>query len=111
MDNENRIPQDPIGSELVQEDASFADIVAQFVEGLSNRLTRIEEAINTADFESLRTAAHQLKGSGGGYGYPTVSEAAAKIEREAKARALDECVESFEQLKQLCERVVVSPDE
>ena len=110
MSNESQCIQDIIGSELVREDPSFAGIVVQFVEGLSHRVTTLEEAINARNFESLGIAAHQLKGSGGGYGYPIISDQAAKLEREAKKRAYSDCVKSFEQLKQLCERVVVSAD-
>jgi len=99
-----------IGSELVQEDPSFADIVVQFVEGLSRRVATLEEAVSAADFDALRIAAHQLKGSGGGYGYPALSDQAAKLEHEAKEHALEDCIESFKTLKQLCERVVVSAD-
>jgi len=110
MSNESQCIQDMIGSELVREDPSFADIVVQFVESLSQRITTLEEAINARDFQALGIAAHQLRGSGGGYGYPILSDQAAKLEREAKERALSDCVKSFEQLKQLCERVVVSAD-
>ncbi len=110
MSNESQCIQDMIGSELVREDPSFAGIVVQFVEGLSHRVTTLEEAINARDFESLGIAAHQLKGSGGGYGYPDLSNQAAKLESEARERVLDNCVKSVEQLKQLCSRVVVSAD-
>lgn len=101
----------PIGSELVREDASFADIVLQFVNSLSERVNRMEEAIRAADFEALRVAAHQLKGSGGGYGYPVLTERAAELERKAKMKTIDECVAALNELKQICSRVVVEPTE
>ena len=110
MRNEDQHSQDLIGSDLVREDSSFAGIVVQFVEGLNHRVTTLEEAVNAGDFQALGIAAHQLKGSGGGYGYPMLSDQAAKLEREAKKRAREDCVKSFNQLKKLCERVVVSAD-
>jgi HPt (histidine-containing phosphotransfer) domain-containing protein len=100
---------DPIGSQLLRDDPSFADIVSEFVNGLSGRLTAMEEAIRDADFEALRVAAHQLKGSGGGYGYPVLSEKAAKLEQYAGMQAQEDCVNSFNDLKELCARVVVEP--
>ena len=63
MTDDLQTPDGPIGSDLLKEDPSFADIVVQFVEGLSNRLATMEEALNTSDFQALRVAAHQLKGS------------------------------------------------
>ncbi len=111
MSSDNQDPQDLIGSELVREDSSFADIVVQFVEGLQERLDTMEAAINAADFESLRVVAHQIKGSGWGYGYPILSQQAAELEKRAKERVLDDCVAIFDDLKKLCDRVVINPDQ
>lgn len=97
---------EPIGSELISEDASFADIVMQFVDGLGERLNKMEQAMSAADFESLRVAAHQLKGSGGGYGYPILTERAASLERQAKSKSLDACQTTLDELKQICNRIV-----
>ncbi len=109
MTDEQQLPEEPIGSELLRDDPSFADIVLQFVDGLGDRLAKMEEAIAAADFEELRVAAHQLKGSGGGYGYPALSNQAADLERHARAKVLENCAEALEVLKKLCQRVVVDP--
>lgn len=108
MIDKQRTTDDPIASELMRDDPSYADIVVQFVEGLSNRLATMEEALNISDFQALRVAAHQLKGSGGGYGYPVLTERAAELERHAKESLSDRCGKELEELKQLCARVVVS---
>ena len=107
MADRNQNPDGDIGSDLVREDASFAELVTQFVAGLSERVTRMEDAIRAADFDALQVAAHQLKGSGGGYGYPILTVRAAQLERHARNQALDQCVEAIEELKTICERVVV----
>ena len=99
----------PVGSELLRDEPSFADIVLEFVDGLGTRLQTMEDAIRQRDFEALRVAAHQLKGSGGGYGYPTVSERAAEVEQHAKIQALDDCISSLDDLRHLCDRVIVEP--
>lgn len=96
-----------IGSELVQEDAAYEDIVVQFIEGLSGRLATMEDALREADFETLRAAAHQLKGSGGGYGYPILTKFAAELETLARAQALQQCVSQVDELKGLVKRIVV----
>ncbi len=107
----NDSPQTPIPSELVREDPSFADIVIEFVDGLEDRVRAMEEAINQSDFEALRTAAHQLKGSGGGYGYPDLSTTSAELEQYAKAEGLEGCQNVLNDLKSLCGRVVVGDGE
>ena len=111
MTDKNGQPDDAIGSDLIREDASFIDIVAQFVTGLSDRVKRMDEAMRAADFEALRVAAHQLKGCGGGYGYPILTQRAAQLERHARDQALDECATALDELRAVCERVVVAPDD
>ena len=99
---------EPIASELVLEDESFEEIVTQFVEGLEERVKTMQDALNTTDYEALRVAAHQLKGSGGGYGYPALTHQAAELEKLATDRALDHCIAEFDKLKELCSRIVVN---
>ena len=111
MANEDQKPRDPIGSDLVKEDPSFSEIVVQFVEGLARRLATMEDAIRAGDFEALSTAAHQLKGSGGGSGYPILTERAAKLEQCARQHTIEDCTSAFAELRELCERVVVSDEE
>lgn len=103
-------PNDPIPSDLVRDDPSFADLVLDFVNGLSQRLETMEDAMHTKDLESLRRAAHQLKGSGGGYGYPVLTQHAGELEQSAKAGALEACTTELAELQSLCKRIVVSPD-
>jgi len=98
---------DPIPSDLVKDDPDYADIVVTFVEGLKDRLADMEDALRQSDFDTLRTTAHQLKGSGGGFGYPILTEHATRLERLAKARALQECIDAIGELKGLASRVVV----
>jgi len=107
MADRNTNQNGDIGSELVRENVLFADIVSQFVAGLSERVARMEDAIRMADFDALQVAAHQLKGSGGGYGYPILSYRAAQLEKYARDRALEQCLDSIEELKGLCEHLVV----
>ena len=110
MAGETPKPEDIIGSDLVREDVSFTQIVLEFIQGMDNRLEAMERAIRISDFEALRIAAHQLKGSGGGYGYPVLSQRAAELETHARAGLVDECMQAFSELKTVCERVVISTD-
>jgi len=66
-------------SELV-EDPDMAELIGQFLADLPGRVDAIGVALD--DNDRLRTAAlaHRLKGAAGGYGYPTISEAARTLE-------------------------------
>lgn len=102
-DHESR--PDPLESELVRQDPSLAEIVIEFVEALPERIKQMEESLNASDFEALRTTAHQLKGSGGGYGYDLVTQQARELELHAASQASEECVRGVRELAALAARI------
>lgn len=77
----------PLRSTLVAEDPDMRDIVEAFVGGLGARAAEFAAAHNALDWERLSVLAHQLKGAGGSYGYPTLSSLAATMERAFRDRA------------------------
>ena len=105
MPDANPDEGNPILSELMQEDPSYEGLVADFVGRLADRVTQLEGAIRAADFEAIRVTAHQLKGSGGGYGYPIITDVAAKLERQATGEALDDCINAITELRSITGRV------
>ena len=97
----------PIGSNLLEDDPSFEEIVVEFVEALANRVHDMEDALRAADFGKLQTLAHQLKGCGAGYGYPIVTERAAILEQCAKKRVAHGCTAAVDEMGEICSRIVV----
>ena len=97
----------PIPSELVQQDEEFANLVADFLNAIPERIGRIETALAEQDFAALRSYAHQLKGSGGGYGYPMLTTSAAQLEQQAVAAELQACQAGVEELKNLVSRLAL----
>jgi CheY-like chemotaxis protein len=81
--NESTAKTDVLVSQLAN-DTDLADLIEEFVSELPSRLNAIEKACVEHDLDTLSTLAHQLKGSAGGYGYPSISEAAAQLEQAAK---------------------------
>ncbi|MCP4592838.1 MAG: Hpt domain-containing protein [bacterium] len=110
MADDPRPPDDPIPSDLVRQDESFADLVQDFVEGLGQRVSEMQEAVSRSDFLALRSLAHQLKGSGGGYGYAQLTELASRLEQDAMAETLPPCQQALDELKVTVSRVVVRLD-
>ncbi len=70
-------------SELI-DDPDLGDIVGDFAEGLSVRLEEMRQSSSNNDHERLQRLSHQLKGAGGSYGYPMLTEAAKALEDAAK---------------------------
>ena len=61
--------------------------IAQFVARLPERVTSLETQLREGLFEELRRGVHQLKGAGGGYGFPEITTCAAAVEKTIKAEA------------------------
>jgi signal transduction histidine kinase/CheY-like chemotaxis protein/HPt (histidine-containing phosphotransfer) domain-containing protein len=75
-----------IVSELA-DDEEMTELVQRFTAGLPAQATRLEEAHGASERETIRRLAHQLKGAAGGYGYPTITQAASRLEQEAREGA------------------------
>ena len=55
---------------------SLAASRANPAEDLKKDITRVEKAFEDGDTEDLKTITHQLKGSAGSYGFPTITQQA-----------------------------------
>ncbi len=80
-------PQNEKGA-LVSElagDEDMVELVEMFVEELPDRVSAMEKALADQDFETLAGMTHQLKGAAGGYGFPTITDAAKEAEATSKA--------------------------
>ncbi len=71
-------------SHLIQEDPELRDVVEEFVQGLGARVEELRQAHDQMDWDTLTTLAHRLKGAGGSYGYPDISQLCARIEQDAR---------------------------
>ncbi len=61
-------------------DQVFLDLVGEFVDVLPERIEEIRQAASLSDWTTVTSLAHQLKGSGGGFGFSEVSTTAAVVE-------------------------------
>jgi signal transduction histidine kinase/DNA-binding NarL/FixJ family response regulator len=86
-----------IAEELRPMDADSANAAMQhailgFVSRLPARVNSLASLAASQDMDELRRLVHQLKGAGAGYGFPKITEAAAKAESLIKATAEVEAV-------------------
>jgi HPt (histidine-containing phosphotransfer) domain-containing protein len=107
MPNPQEPDEGPAFSELAAADEKFGVLVQEFLNSLDRRLADLGSALSSSDYQRLRSLAHQLKGTGGGYGYPALSERAAELERLALAGEFDACRRSIEDLSTLMARLAV----
>ena len=97
-------PVDAIHSDYA-DDPDLADVLEQFVAGLDTQVTAMREALDGSYHEELQRLAHQLKGAGGGYGYPALTEEAAILEQAAKAGDTEQARLTLRRLTDLCQAI------
>lgn len=62
------------------------DIMPLFLDTVSKNISSIHDALQSGDFETVRTLGHRMKGAGGGYGFDRVTELGREIEIAAKRK-------------------------
>jgi CheY-like chemotaxis protein/HPt (histidine-containing phosphotransfer) domain-containing protein len=74
-------------------------ILGEYVAGLPEQVVKLTESLALEELDTLRRAAHQLRGSGGGFGFTQITESAAQVEDMLKGKeainAVAECVKQL----------------
>lgn len=96
----NHRNEEPAGV-VVTVDPELGALVPGFLNNRREDLQRIAAAMAEGDYQSLRIIGHNMKGSGGAYGFDHISELGARIEKAAlaadvaAAAAATEALESY----------------
>lgn len=110
---------DPITSTLLQNEPEYADLVEEFVKRLPPTVTRIIQLFDqianqmpnplssNANWLQLKKEVHDLKGMGGGFGYPMLTELAGKIDSQIKPGNIDMVKTLLKELDVLSARIVL----
>jgi HPt (histidine-containing phosphotransfer) domain-containing protein len=72
---------------LLMDDPELRELLREFVAELPQRFAALEKAAAVQDWQEVRRLAHQLKGSGGSYGFPAITAAAAEVEEATREPA------------------------
>jgi HPt (histidine-containing phosphotransfer) domain-containing protein len=60
------------------------EILELFVQEMPARIGELQASWGKRELDKVGRLAHQLKGAGGGYGFPVISDAAATLEQSIK---------------------------
>lgn len=106
------IPLSPLRSEFAN-DPEMVELVEAFLAELPQRVASVERAFRAGQADELKRLSHQLRGAAGGYGFPTVGDAAAVVEvglRNASdpSAALRGMTTQVQELLDLCYRAATS---
>jgi HPt (histidine-containing phosphotransfer) domain-containing protein len=107
----NPPPAPPLLSDFAG-DPEMGELIEYFLEQLPAHVDKIVTAVETGDARTLGTIAHQLKGSGAGYGFAPITSSAATLEDAVRGGEADIDVlrAKVDDLIQLCQRAVASGD-
>jgi len=76
----------PAARRIVEElDPDCAALVPAFLERRCEELLVLEQALQQSEFDTVYRLGHNLRGSGGSYGFPVMTEIGERMERAAKA--------------------------
>ena len=80
------------------DDDECAEMQEMYINHTFKELTGIKENLESIAFDSLRTFGHNIKGSGGMYGFGEITNMGAEIEAAAKDENLDSIKSQLESL-------------
>lgn len=99
------VDKSPIISELLEDEPEVADLVDKFRNELPSYIEKIRSSIKQKEWDEARSMIHQLKGVGGNYGYPMVTEIMVRIELYVLNKNNQKIGSSLEELECVCDRI------
>lgn len=98
--------QDDLVYSPLADDPVLGDIVRIYVAEMPERMTALTAAYQTNDRSRLITLAHQIRGSAGSHGFPSITILAGRLEKLARGDAGEaELAGAVEALVDACGRV------
>ena len=76
-------------------DPDLGELVEMFVDEMPDRIATLEQAFASGDLESVRRAAHQMKGAAGSYGFDQLTPYSASLEESVRDGEPEEKIEKL----------------
>jgi CheY-like chemotaxis protein/HPt (histidine-containing phosphotransfer) domain-containing protein len=70
---------------LVRTDPKFADLVPGFLQNCRRTVITMQDALDRVDFNTVGALGHGMKGAGGSYGFPAITDFGAALEQAAES--------------------------
>lgn len=88
-------------------DADLEDLIPGYMANRRRDIVRLRAHLDASEYEEIRVIGHSMRGSGGGYGFDSVTSVGAKIETAAVAQDDDGVRTSIVELEDFLARVKV----
>lgn len=91
----------------VEVDIELQDLVPGYIDNRKKEVAVMKEAVESADFDLVRTLGHRMKGNAGGYGLDQLGTYGAQLETAAKASDSEGMTKAIELIEDYLRRVEV----
>mgnify|MGYP001224559050 CR=1 FL=1 len=81
------------------DDDEWAEMQEMYIKHTFNELNSLKESMDSLKLDSLRTFGHNIKGSGGMYGFNEITEMGATIEMAAKNENIEQIKSDLDNLE------------
>jgi signal transduction histidine kinase/CheY-like chemotaxis protein/HPt (histidine-containing phosphotransfer) domain-containing protein len=98
LESEPPVGQFSQGAPRVLVESGMEDVVPGYLDRRRKELAIYRDALNAADFETIRVLGHKMRGTGGGYGLPLLTELGRLIEDAALQNDAAEVASSVDRL-------------
>ena len=78
------------GRVTVHIDKDIEGLIPEYIEMTKKDIETIQAALGNRDYETIKRLGHNLKGSGGGYGFDGITEIGRNLEQHAGNKAHEE---------------------
>ena len=95
---------------IVKVDEDLLDLIPSFLKNKKEDIIKMTTAIQEQDYETVRVAGHNMKGSGAGYGFSKLSEIGGQLETAAITQDKELIINLLNQLADYLERVIIEPE-
>ncbi|MEX5215348.1 MAG: Hpt domain-containing protein [Nitrospiraceae bacterium] len=102
MQNDQQVPI------LVEIDESLKHLIPGFLENRRKDIEKIRLALGQADFSTIQTLGHRMKGDGGGYGFDGIGEIGAALELAAARRDRNSIMRQLAKLVEYLDRIHIT---
>ena len=88
-------------------DVDLEDLIPGFLENRKKELTTLRAALGEANYQSIQSIGHSMKGVGGGYGFDGITELGRDLESAAKNQDRDGLAALVEKYADYLDRIEV----
>ena len=92
---------------IIQVDSSIEDLIPIFLRSRQKDIKDILHALEQGDFETILFVGHNMRGSGGGYGFDYLSETGFILELAAKEKDVEKIRKQIHEIVNYLEKIEI----